>query len=234
MKTGFLFKKPTTTNLDRFVIRKGIEMAVTEAATNYFHGRLLDIGCGEMPYREAVLHHQIVTDYVGIDIESSPRKYGASPDYFWDGETIPFGENTFDSVLLTEVLEHVENIEPIILEVARVLKSSGITLITVPFLWPLHESPFDFSRPTPFLIEKILDRHGFDVVVSKATGGWHASMAQMLGLWVRRGVSSKFLRALLSVLVLPLFKLLVRRQPGSVEIRDGLLAPGFYFIAKKR
>jgi len=71
-------------------------------------------------------------------------------------------------------------------EIWRVLKPGGILFFTVPFLWNLHEIPYDEYRYTPFALKRHLTQSGFNEIEIKAMGGWDAALAQMLGLWVRR------------------------------------------------
>lgn len=51
---------------------------------------------------------------------------------------LPFADNEFDGVVLTEVLEHCKNPFQAMSEVRRVLKPNGLLLVTSPFLWPWH------------------------------------------------------------------------------------------------
>lgn len=51
---------------------------------------------------------------------------------------LPFHENAFDGVVLTEVLEHCVNPPAAVAEVFRVLKPGGLLLVTSPFIWVWH------------------------------------------------------------------------------------------------
>src|SRR5882724_916674 len=106
-------------------------------------GRLLDFGCGRKPYRNLFPH---ITEYIGIDIEQmTGHDHSLSQvDVFYDGKTIPFGDNSFDAVFCSEVLEHVFTIDDILTELHRVLKKDGTMLLTIPFCWNEHEVPYDF------------------------------------------------------------------------------------------
>lgn len=52
--------------------------------------------------------------------------------------SLPFPDASFDSVLLTEVLEHCAEPQRGVDEARRVLKPGGLLMVTSPFLWPWH------------------------------------------------------------------------------------------------
>ena len=66
-------------------------------------------------------------------------------------------------LISNQVLEHVEDELLFLREINRVLKKNGKLLLTVPFIWPEHEQPYDFRRYTSFGITKILNQNGFTV-----------------------------------------------------------------------
>lgn len=213
----------TLDNLDRFVVRKSILRALQENLPD-FKGRLLDVGCGKMPYKDYIFKHSPITEYVGLDIETA-IKYDARvrADFSWDGVTMPFEKEAFDTIMATEVLEHCPAPDVTLKEVMRVLKPGGRFFFTTPFLWNLHEVPFDEYRYTPFSMERLLRDAGFRQVQVKAAGGWHASMAQMLGLWVRRSPLSPRKRKILSLAIKPVIKRLM--SMASAEKVDFSKAP---------
>ena len=57
-------------NLDTYYMKKSIFQAVSEA-NSVLNGKLLDAGCGKMPYKEYILQNSKVESYVGLDIESA-------------------------------------------------------------------------------------------------------------------------------------------------------------------
>ncbi len=144
---------------------------------------MLDVGCGKMPYKEYILGNSSVTEYIGLDLESSlVYDQKVKPDILWDGVNMPLNDSEVDCVLATEVFEHCYNLELILKEIIRVLKPGGVLFFTVPFLWNLHEIPHDEYRYTRFSLEQHLGNSGFSNLRIQALGGWHASMAQMLGI----------------------------------------------------
>lgn len=138
-------------------------------------GRVLDIGCGLQPYRE--LLGPRVTEHVGVD---RPGRFTA-PDVEGDALNLPFPDATFDSVLSTQVLEHVPNPAAAVHEMARVLKPGGRVVLTVPGTWPHHEQPYDFFRYTRFGLEELFRRDFTDVRV-QAQGGTWSTIGMMLNL----------------------------------------------------
>lgn len=221
-------------NLDRYYIRTSIFEALKGNLPS-LKGTLLDIGCGKMPYKNYILENSSVTHYVGLDIENA-LEYDATikPDYTWDGRVMPFGDNFFNCAFGTEVLEHCPNPEVVLKEVWRVLKYDGVFFFTVPFLWNLHEVPHDEYRYTPFSLERHLRNSGFKEIEIKATGGWHASMAQMLGLWVRRSPMSSRKRSFFSIILKPIIKFLIQLDAKTkVHFVSGQMITGLYGTAKK-
>ena len=154
-----------------------------------FNVQYLDMGFSKMPYKDYILEHFEISKYVGLDIETAlDYDTKLKADFFCDGIRMPFENNSFECAIGTEVLEHCPEPEIILKEAFRVLKPEDVFFFTVPFLWNLHEVPTDEYRYTPFSLERHLKNSGFSNIEIKATGGWHASMAQMLGLWVRRSL----------------------------------------------
>ena len=122
-----------------------------------FKGKVLDIGCGQSPYR--YLLNAAKTEYKGIDVvEASSFDYKNNDITLFDGEIIPFEDNTFDAIICTEVLEHVFNYQTLVDEMYRVCKPNATLIITIPFSARYHYIPYDFFRYTPSALEKIFSK----------------------------------------------------------------------------
>ncbi len=136
----------------------------------------MDFGCGSKPYTSVFNYDE----YIGVDYETevSNSNERLAADVFYDGKTIPFKDNEFDSAFSSEVLEHVFNPDEIIPEIYRVLKPGGHLLLTCPFFWPEHEQPYDFARYSSFAIQNLMERHGFEVVEYDKTGSFFETLAQ--------------------------------------------------------
>ena len=221
-------------NLDRYFIRTSIFNALRETLP-LFKGDLLDIGCGKMPYKKYILENSEVNNYIGLDIGGAlDYDISVKPDFTWDGRIMPFEDNCFDCAIGTEVLEHCPEPEIVLKEVFRVLKPNGIFFFTVPFLWNLHEVPHDEYRYTPFSLERHLKNSGFSLITINATGGWNASLGQMLGLWVRRSPMGEVKRILFSLFLKQIIRYLLKQDKKHiVTFKEGQMITGIYGSAKK-
>jgi len=182
-----------------FIIRRGLYRAV-KGFRGYMHGRMLDFGCGSKPYRELF---DVVT-YIGTDIAVSGHDHSNEDiDVYYDGKTLPFGENEFDSVFSSEVFEHVFNLDEILDELRRVLKPGGKMLITLPFVWDEHEIPYDFARYTSFGITHILQQKGFHVLEQRKTTHYVETVFQMWAAYVSQHIIPK--NKIVRIALTPLF-----------------------------
>lgn len=229
----FIGVKLNRQNIDIYIARTSIFRSLSKNCRS-FTGSLLDVGCGKMAYREFILGNSMVRKYTGLDIESALDYGGPKPDVTWDGIKMPFEDDSFDCAMATEVFEHCPDPEIIMNEIFRVLKPGGKLFFTVPFLWPLHEIPHDEYRYTPFALDRLLTRSGFNEVDIKALGGWDASLAQMLGLYAkRRGIPTPFLRYSFSMLAIPIIRLLLFMDKRPSNFDGGYMITGLSGIASK-
>ncbi len=232
MANDFFYTKLTTKNLDNFFIRDSIKNAVINNIT-YFKGDLLDAGCGKMPYKPFLLKNSQILSYTGLDIEQAlVYDQNIKPDVFWDGITMPFEENSFHTILSTEVLEHCYDYNRYIEECLRVLKPGGVIFFTVPFLWPLHETPHDHYRFTPFTLKKAFEKNNKAKVIIYGLGGWNASLATMLGLWSSRHISKKKGRYL-KPLLKPIIKFLIKKDRTPTDFKDNVMYTSLCGIVTK-
>ena len=150
-----------------FLIRKSIYYVIKDNAAK-LDGSLLDFGCGTKPYKNLFIN---ANEYIGVDYKIEGREQNMDEvDRFYDGKVIPFEDNRFDSILSTEVLEHVFNIDELLQEFNRVLKNKGRAIITTPFIWEEHEMPYDFARYTTPALKFLYEKHGFSVIENFKTG----------------------------------------------------------------
>lgn len=239
MRTGkhderdFLEPPCTPDTMAYHSVRTALLAAIAEVAPE-FRGRVLDLACGGMPYRELIMREGDVSEYIGVDLppgENSPNR----PDVVWDGSRIPLEGDSVDAVLMTEFLEHHADAEAVLREVHRVLCPGGLAFATVPFIWNLHELPHDEYRYTPFSLERHFRNAGFGDVRVKALGGWNRSLAQMLGLWVQFSGVSGVRRAVLKRAFFRLYVWLLRtdKPPTDFDGAQNSMFSGLTALARK-
>jgi len=233
----FLNPMRSAGNLDTFWSRRAILNALTEQLTN-FHGTCLDVGCGRMPYKSLILAAPgKVKRYIGMDLRADLGHPAYAqlnePDLDWDGRTIPLDTSTVDCALATEVFQYFQNVELVMREVIRVLKPGGLFFFTLPFLWPLHDAPIDQFRYTPFALKRLLEQAGFCQIQMKAMGGWDASLAQMIGLWVRRRPMNGQIRRIASILALPVVRCLQKTDKPQPVFTDQQMITGISGTVRK-
>ncbi len=172
-------------------------------------GKLLDLGCGNQPYRPFLPQS---VEYVGLDFPSSQESlYGQiHPTIYGDGRALPFADHSFDAVLCTQMLEHVDRPETVVQEIRRVLKPGGVGLISVPFFYNLHLEPHDFFRFSPYGITELSERNGLRILQLKGQGGIGTLLVQMFHNWFFSGLARQARRSKTTgVLLIPILPLLV-------------------------
>ncbi len=106
----------------------------------------------------------------------------AVPDALGDAHHLPFFPESFDCVLICEVLEHLANPGGALEEIHQVLREGGVTLITIPFLVGVHSDPYDYQRWTSTKLKGELESVGFSQVEISPMGGIWGVTADLLRL----------------------------------------------------
>lgn len=226
----FLNPELSIGNLDRHYIRTAI-LSALKSALPHFHGTFLDIGCGVMPYRSILTAPPSkIEKYLGMDIES--EIYRAEVDIRWNGEHIPLENDSIDSAMATEVLEHCPNPVQVLREVKRVLRPGGVFFFTVPFLWPVHDAPYDYYRYTSFSLRRSFEEAGFAELNIQAMGGWCASLAQMIGLWVRRAPIDERMKEEWGQQLFPLYRALIEEDTIPDPWLSDNMVTGWHGLAR--
>ena len=128
--------------LDSWLIRTAILQVLRDHVPMSDGGVLLDVGCGHQPYRSFV-EKERNWRYVGVDVVGTGY---SPPDALWDGLRLPFASQRMSAVLLTGVLEHATEPAALLGEVCRVMRPGACVVATTPFMWPLHDVPYDVAR----------------------------------------------------------------------------------------
>lgn len=158
---------------------RALDVAISDTLSRHARGDVLDVGCGSMPYRDAVL--RTARTYDGLDVEErhAEVRFVASVT-----DMEPVESSSYDTVLCSEVLEHVRAPDLALTEIARVLRPDGKLILTVPFLGRLHEEPHDYARYTEHGLRAMCERAGLRVEEIRATG----SLGSFLGHQLSTGL----------------------------------------------
>ncbi len=198
-------------------------------------GKVLDIGCGKQKFKKIITESNNVDKYIGLDLEEGKFVYSVKADVYWDGITIPISDESIDSILLLEVLEHCPDPKIVINEAFRVLKKGGVILISTPFIYQLHGVPFDYSRPTPFGLRHLLENIGFVEIKVAGSGGYDASLGQMIGIWISHRKMPLIVRKIMKLIFVPVFKILLwtDKKYNQEKIEENSITPGVLVVAYK-
>ena len=220
--------------MEFYAPRVSILQSVQDVSKSLF-GTVLDVGCGFMPYKKIIGATHNVEAYRGMDLEDTPYRRLVEPDVIWDGNTIPLEDESVDCVVATEFLEHHDRPEQVVHEVFRVMRANGIFFATVPFIWNLHDIPYDEYRYTPYSLERMLRGAGFSDIKISALGGWNMALAQMIGMWVVFPKRRRVTRGLLRRLLFPLYAFLVKtdRRPNAFDAHANSMFSGLSITARK-
>lgn len=139
-------------------------------------GVLFDFGCGGRPYEK--LFQSKITKYIAADIADTSSFLIDIP--LRPGQPVPLPSETADTILSTQTLEHVYDLDLYMSECYRLLRKDGVLILSVPMQWRQHEKPYDYWRFTSYGLRELLNRHGFDVEKADSCGGAWALTGQII------------------------------------------------------
>ena len=163
-------EQPTTSVFSRdYLVMDPLIVWLRDIAVQYANGQLLDFGCGNKPYQS--FFQPKIKKYVGVDLTQNQQN---SVDIvLGDRDRLPIDANSYDTVLSTQVLEHVPDPDRYLEEASRVLQVGGHLILTCPGSYMLHEEPHDYYRYTIYGLKHLLLKHGLKPVhMDQAGGAW--------------------------------------------------------------
>lgn len=148
-----------------------------EHLPQHAHGRLLDLGCGKVPlygaYR-ALASEVVCVDWAaGAPVDHIDRQCDLS-------QPLPFADAQFDTIILSDVLEHIPEPAQLWKEMARLLSPGGKIVMNVPFFYWVHAHPHDYYRYTNFALERFVQHSGLELVLLRPLGGVLEVLADLL------------------------------------------------------
>jgi SAM-dependent methyltransferase len=139
--------------------------------SKYIKGCVVDLGCGNAPYKEDIL--KIADKYVGVDWSNTFFDI-QNVDLFADfSGPLPLLNESVDTVTAFQVMEHLKEPGLFLSECNRILHAGGHLILTVPFMWHVHDEPYDYFRYTRYGLEYLLRKSDFsDIEITEGTGFW--------------------------------------------------------------
>ncbi|MBF0385385.1 MAG: class I SAM-dependent methyltransferase [Candidatus Omnitrophica bacterium] len=144
----------------------------------YVRGKVVDLGCGKVPLYAAYKNY--ATNVTCVDWEYSVHKTQHLDIQCNLNEKLPFNDNAFDTIILSDVLEHISRPESFMKEMIRILTPGGKALISTPFYYCIHEAPYDYYRYTEYGLKYFAESAGFGILLIKAVGGSPEIMTDFL------------------------------------------------------
>jgi len=134
-------------------------------------GKVLDIGGGDgSRYKGLFKTHQ----YISVDIDQDSK-----PTIVASADNLPFESESVDTILSSQMLEHVVNPQRCLDEMYRVLKVGGVCIITVPFFNEEHSEPIDYYRFTRYGIIYLCENSGFKIDKFQQRGSFYTCITQI-------------------------------------------------------
>jgi SAM-dependent methyltransferase len=147
-------------------------------------GKLLDLGCGGVPLYLA--YNDFITENVCVDWGNTLHD-NAHLDFECDlTQALPFRDGEFNTIILSDVLEHIPRPEYLWEEMSRILAIDGKIILNVPFYYWLHESPHDYYRYTEFALRRFVEYSGLRLDQIDAIGGAPEIMCDIFAKTVLR------------------------------------------------
>ncbi len=186
-------------------------------------GRILDIGGS----RESE-YHKLIKGKHDIIVANIDESRGA--DIKLDAEKpFPIESDSFEAVLMFNVLEHLFDYNNAAGESYRILKTGGKLIGVTPFLFPVHEAPSDYFRYTGHALVRIFKKAGFkDIEIKELGSGLFSAVYQLsTGIYRFRLIAFPLLK------ILPLIDRIFKFIRPNSYITQRHMPLGYFFTAKK-
>ncbi len=192
----------------------------------FIKGKTLDFGAGRAKYKGLIVPH--TSQYTAFDMVE-----GENIDVAGDALHPPFPNNHFDTIISTQVLEHVNKPWIMISEIGRILRPGGICIMTAPFMVPYHADPYDFFRYTKEGLMSLFQNEGFEIIESNSYGKTFTVLSEMIHFvyfshYEKRSATKNLWASRIMRIIKPLaFRL-------DSFVKNKVLYPNSYVVAKKK
>ena len=241
VRRGFLYQKNGKIKVDNrktnSILLNNLQIDFLLRNCQYMKGFLLDAGCGEKPY--SLIYEKLTEQSIGCDVPYCVHDQSAV-DVFATLDELPFQNNMFDTVLCTNVMEHVAENGKAFSELSRVLKHNGHMLLSVPFLYPTHEAPHDFYRYSVYGLIYQLEKNGMEIVSVTPWGGAGLMFLVYCNLFLCKFLKIRIIDFVFCALQEGIYSVyrkifLKHLIAGGMENGMGkIISTGYFMIARKK
>jgi SAM-dependent methyltransferase len=185
------------------IANEGLLRSMLSAAPKYARGKLIDIGCGTKPYE--TIFTPYIDSYFGVDYApTAGSNYGdlTTANLYVDCTDTGIAAESFDTLLSTQVVEHIYDTDKLVKECHRLLRKGGMGIFTIPMSWRCHAEPYDYHRFTKYSLAKVFIENGFDVMELREIEGAFASVIQhSIAFLCNRPIGKKGLLRIVRILI---------------------------------
>lgn len=153
----------------------------------HLKGKTLDIGSKRAQYSH-ICDELIALDYYHFE----------DVDVVADAHNLPFKKDSFDNIIMTNLLEHVQEPQKVVNETYRVLRPNGLAIVFTPFMYPIHGDPNDYWRFTDEGLRYLLK--DFEIVKAIKIGGFFSVLGTYFD-FILNNLKLKFLLPILNIFI---------------------------------
>lgn len=215
-------------NFNQKITRKELEKFLARHATPM---PVLDIGAGHVASNHS--YTKFFPNRHTVDVDAKRQ-----PDTIGDIHSLPFPDQSYETLLCTEVLEHCHTPVVAVKEMARVLKPGGKLILTTRFVYPLHDVPNDYFRFTKYGLRRLFNEWEIvELIPETKTFTAIGALLQRVGFQttLRGGKVAKVLVYTLAFLFSKL-DWLIKSEYGNIQRTspdDCVMSTGYYLVARK-
>lgn len=198
--------------------------------SKYACGDLLDLGCGFVPLYS--MYRDQTKSQTCMDWQNTFHK-----NEFLDKECdlnkpLDIESEKYDTVILSDVLEHIKEPEALIREIYRITKPNGIFILGVPFYYWIHEAPYDYYRYTRYSLEYLMQKQSFSLLHQIPIGGVLDTWADLSAkIFIRIPVIGKFVSNMIQYVI---FRIGKTKWGTKIRNKTSDEFPlGYIIVAKK-
>ncbi len=155
--------------LEFFILKQKVRKLIQNTFSDEKE-KTLDLGCGENPF----YHDDMKSKVVAFDLRKTNKSHVVG-----DAGSIPFKKNSFESIISINSFYYFNNPFVSAQEMSRVLKKNGRIFVMMPFIYPVHDAPFDKFRFTEYGLREVFEKD-FEIAEIGTIGGIFNIPAVML------------------------------------------------------